>query len=58
MKLPPLSLWFGVSSTLFAAICVVMLLRHIDRVPAPYIAGGLAVMFAILAALQVRQPNA
>ena len=57
MKIPSLSLWFVASSALFAAICGVLLLRHIDRVPAPYIAGGLAVMFAIMAAIQPRKPN-
>lgn len=58
MKIPSLSLWFVASSALFAAICGVLLLRHHEGVPAPYIAGGLAVMFAIMAAIQVRKPNA
>ena len=58
MKFTSSSLWFGASSAICAAVCVVMLLRHIDRVPAPYIAGASAVMFAVIPAIQVRKPSA
>ena len=54
MRFTSSRLWMGASSVLMATVCVVVLLRHHENTPAPYIMGGLAVMFAALAALQPR----